>query len=660
LKPDDGEILLKQVAYERLHDIAIVGAYILKRSHARLVHTDCHDDDEVDERHQHWQIKCEKRRTVALMCSSSPIFLFYWLGLLQAGFAVLLINPTTTAQTIDSLCGETRTTVIYYQPQYHDKILKVKAMDKTERSLRHFEMIHEDGDQLVWELHAQGTSITFNGEKIADAKTLGKASFLHVPKPLEAAYYHHSSGTSNRTPDVIPQQYRIAGLHPSFVGGPMAAVYSTTPLYKSGIADCLRAWTSGSMIWLHMEGVAVSPISVRDDFACAEKAQEHFNCPPIKYFSAVPSVIKQLYLHEDALGLRDGLEILMRMEIVGVDGAALSQDIGDDLVKRGVKLVSRYGSVECGFLLSSYRNFEEDKAWDYFRVPSGYKRLSLEARCDGLTELVALHTWPQRMRTNREDGSYATSDLFKPHSSIADAYKIHSRACSQLTLSTGKKFDPIPVEEAILNGQELLSDVLIFGDGEQCAGALLFCSSKCGEKTDEQIIDILWPHIEAINATNPSHSRVAKVMLAIVPEGSAGVKKNGKGITLRKQTVDLYHALIQETYKKMEKDEESFIGSDCEPWIEDTDVPEYLIDLVCKTVSSGQGFVKLKRESNLFTHGVDSIISIQLRSAIQKVGQRERYADLRFTDTLCSQRLLRPGTPKLNPDVIYDTNNVEK
>ncbi len=47
-----------------------------------------------------------------------------------------------------------------------------------------------------------------------------------------------------------------------------------------------------------------------------------------------------------------------------------------------------------------------------------------------------------KAKKNRPDGSFATADLFAPHPEIPHAWKYHSRADSQLTLITGKKFDP--------------------------------------------------------------------------------------------------------------------------------------------------------------------------------------------------------------------------
>jgi hypothetical protein len=54
------------------------------------------------------------------------------------------------------------------------------------------------------------------------------------------------------------------------------------------------------------------------------------------------------------------MEVLKKMELVGVGGAALPRSTEDSLVQRGVKLISRFWSAECGFLLSSHCTFSQD------------------------------------------------------------------------------------------------------------------------------------------------------------------------------------------------------------------------------------------------------------------------------------------------------------
>jgi hypothetical protein len=91
---------------------------------------------------------------------------------------------------------------------------------------------------------------------------------------------------------------------------------------------------------------------------------------------------------------KKGLQLLQGMEIVGVGGAALPAEVGDRLVKNGVNLISRFGSAECGFILSSYRNFVADKDWQYLRNSNPPKLVEFEKREGDLAELIIKPGWP--------------------------------------------------------------------------------------------------------------------------------------------------------------------------------------------------------------------------------------------------------------------------
>ena len=61
-------------------------------------------------------------------------------------------------------------------------------------------------------------------------------------------------------------------------------------------------------------------------------------------FLSVPYILSTLV--EDLEG--DGMRMLQSMDYVSTGGAPLDTSIGDAMVQRGVRLVSRLGSSECG------------------------------------------------------------------------------------------------------------------------------------------------------------------------------------------------------------------------------------------------------------------------------------------------------------------------
>ena len=314
-------------------------------------------------------------KTVALICPSTPEFLFTWLALMQLGHAVLLIAPQCQPAAIAHLCKACDATAIFHDGTYVAQTTEaVELASKGGAQLNSLALPFDDRHSLVQVLSQQ----------VNDLPTT-----VNIDK-TDVAYLHHTSGTSSGVPKPIPQTHRAgAGVLPAFPEGKHAATFTTTPLYHGGIADLFRAWASGALIWLFPgKGVPISAHNIVKCLDVGAQASEQHQLPPIKYFSSVPYVLQML--EADVRGLR----FLQKMDIVGVGGAALPTEVGDRLVGNGVNLVSRFGSAECGFLMSSHRDYAEDKEWQYLRSNDGTELLGFEKHESGLHELVVLHGWP--------------------------------------------------------------------------------------------------------------------------------------------------------------------------------------------------------------------------------------------------------------------------
>lgn len=421
----------------------------------------------------------------------------------------------------------------------------------------------------------------------------------------DVAYLHHTSGTSTGLPKPIALTHRAAvGVLPMLEAS-SKATFTTTPLYHGGVADCFRAWMSGDLIWLFPgKEVPITTSTVLCSLNCAERISELSTCP-VKYFSCVPYVLQMLAADEI------GLNALRVMDLVGVGGAALPSNVGDELVQKGVKLLSRFGSAECGFLMSSHRDYSADQEWQYLRS-RGSASLDFEAREDGLAELIIRSNWPYMAKRNRENGSFATADLFEPHPTIPDAWRYHSRADSQLTLVTGKKFDPAPMEDAIATSP-LLKDVLVFGNGQQCPGALLFRSNNLADMSSELLLHEIWPRIEKLNADGQTHTRLSKSMLVVMPSEAPGLEKSSKGTVLRGQAEKRYQVDISRAYQGgLENDEANGDHSQ----VPDHEIPKAILEFIKGAISSTEN---IPEDSDLFSCGVDSVACMQIRALLQRV-----------------------------------------
>ncbi|KAJ5483102.1 hypothetical protein N7539_006548 [Penicillium diatomitis] len=414
----------------------------------------------------------------------------------------------------------------------------------------------------------------------------------------EPAFYFHTSGTSTGLPSPIPQSHSMIKALPCFQKNNQTATFSTTPLYHGGLADCLRAWTSGAMMWCFPEGKF--PLTAGNIVQVVNYAREA-DVAPVKFFSSVPYVLQMMMEDER------GLQILSSMDLVGVGGAAMPVATGNRLIQLGINLLSRFGSAECGFLLSSHRDYKNDQEWEYLRVHVTPEFLQFEPRDGGLSELVVKPMWPFRSKTNRDDGSYATADLFEPHPSRNNLWRYHSRADSQITLANGKKFDPAPLEQELQSATPLLRDVYVFGTGQVCAGALLFPSS---DVTPEELLHAVNPVLTELNARSPPHARVEESMVVVVSSsaGATHLPKSSKGSILRHQADVMFSNLIESAYSIAPD------GYDASPIrLDVTDLLHELLQCFHRVLHR-----PVDPDQDLYQQGVDSIACIQVRKIIER------------------------------------------
>jgi acyl-coenzyme A synthetase/AMP-(fatty) acid ligase len=314
--------------------------------------------------------------TVALLCHSSPEFLFTWLGLMRLGRSVLLIAPQCQPAAILHLCKSCEVSVLIHDSGHVERARQTESLAKGEGVAGfRLELLPLRETEDVFDLIKETVDLAFVIPELDESTT---------------AYLHHTSGTSSGLPKPIPQSHRGAlGVLPHIPKIPSIASFTTTPLYHGGIADLFRCWTSNAMIWLFPgKDVPITARYICQSLDVTKLYSSEEMVPKVKYFSSVPYVLQMMEADEK------GLSWLQGMEIVGVGGAALPAEVGDRMVEAGVNLISRFGSAECGFLLSSFREFQKDKDWQYLRNYNPSSLVDFEPRDDGLAELVVKPGWP--------------------------------------------------------------------------------------------------------------------------------------------------------------------------------------------------------------------------------------------------------------------------
>ncbi|PRP79220.1 NRPS-like enzyme [Planoprotostelium fungivorum] len=530
-------------------------------------------------RHREISQEGTQKESVGMLCTSDLDFIMTWFGLIRMGVSVILIAPQCSAAAVAQLCKSENATQLIVHPNYLDKATEAQNMlRETGRTLT----LTCTPNRSVW---TQKSSKTF------------PQTYSNVDEERDSvAFFYHTSGTTTGMPKTIPQLHRsCTTAFPKILGG--TPTLTMTPLYHGGGADLLRSLMSHSLLYIFPSSVPITADNMLRVFDAARRQNK-----PVKNFSSVPYVIKML--SEDERGLRE----LISMELVGFGGAPFPKEIGDQLTREGVKLVSRYGSAECGFLLNSYRNFEEDEEWLWVRSDVGCENLVFEdiKTQEGVAELVVGNKWTVLGKTNRPDGSFATGDLFKRHATKPNTWLYIGRNDDMIVMENGKKVEPTPMETSIC-ASKYITDAIVFGENRPYTGLLLFPSSPDMKK--EEVLEKVWPTIVRTNEISPSQSVISRGMVVVMPHGTI-FPKSAKGSIQRPAAYKQFEQVIEKAYVDYEQGHSSTEKKNIPT---QTDMLEY----IHHKVKEATGLKDLKDDDDLFNLGVNSIQAAAIRNSIQ-------------------------------------------
>jgi acyl-coenzyme A synthetase/AMP-(fatty) acid ligase len=236
-------------------------------------------------------------------------------------------RPQCSASAVSHLVGTTHSSHLLYHPKYRD-------LAESSRN--------ESSPCSILEL----PSIVS-----LDSTTFDPSWPPEPSHPDDTSHVFHTSGTSG-TPKPIPHFHRAEVLalprRPIGHHDTLTSSFTTTPLFHGGVSDLLRAWMAKSTLYLYPSSTSAitSQSIVSSVRACqpTPDSQEH----PITSFLSVPYILTLLSPASDPSDKTGATKLLASMEIVSTGGAPLDKNVGDGLVERGVNLVSRLGSSECG------------------------------------------------------------------------------------------------------------------------------------------------------------------------------------------------------------------------------------------------------------------------------------------------------------------------
>jgi hypothetical protein len=181
----------------------------------------------------------------------------------------------------------------------------------------------------------------------------------------------------------------------------------------------------------------------------------------------------------------------------------------------------------------------------------------------------------------------------------------------------------------VVAATEVLEDLLVFGDGRDFAGALLFPSSI--GLTGEEVLAASWPVIEHANRTSLPHSRLARMALVVVPKTSSEptLEKSSKGTVMRRRAEARYAGSIETVYDSTRQRHANYIQAS------ERELVEAIADIFAQVLER-----RVNTSKDLFHQGVDSTACAQSRRLIDST-------------------ILPPGASSLPWNIVYEQETVD-
>ncbi|KPI37785.1 Linear gramicidin synthase subunit D [Cyphellophora attinorum] len=407
----------------------------------------------------------------------------------------------------------------------------------------------------------------------------------------------HSSGSTGFPKPIFLTNYQCLA---NFVKKPGMRAFCVSPLFHSHALMEL-----GGAIYLQKPmflGNYALPVTTQNLIEGMSVARPDL-------FNVVPYVLKLMSERPE------GLAELRKVKLVLYAGSACPDALGDLLVANGVNLVANYGCTETGFIMSSVRNYDTDKDWDYCRLEYPIaKHVLMDEVSPGVFECVGLDGLPSKGPSNSDNppNSFRTKDLFTRHPDPAKSnyYKYLARSDDRLTLVNGEKVLPLPIEGRIRQ-DPLVEQAAVFGAGKSVPGVIIFRSELAANMSDAELLAGIKPSIDDANAAAESFSRIPEEMIIPMPAGTA-YPKTDKFTFIRAQMYQVFAAQIEAAYAAFE----DTLPTPSEN-LKTLSVPE-LENFLLDTFRARLSIPLAATTTDIFAAGVDSLQTARINSIIRK------------------------------------------
>jgi acyl-CoA synthetase (AMP-forming)/AMP-acid ligase II len=531
------------------------------------------------------------RKTIALFAPSDVEFVVSLFALSRLGYTVLCLSLRLAPVAIINLLNQAGyNTIVHGRSQQIGSTLREVSQEVPLQTL------HTPGRESY--------------EVQKDREPKFKRVFNRDEETNRIALIMHSSGSTG-LPKPVFLSHKNVLCHP--VQGSGVDNFGALPLYHMyGISTMLQAMYMRRIAYMFNQSV---PMTADNLIAAIQAARPQ----------AIHTVPYTLGLLAEK---PDGVECLKACRFVTTASARTPDELGDRLVKAGVKFGVVYGTTECGLAGDTMRRDPGDDSWDYIRLYQNVREfIDMKPVGDRQYECVYLKGHPglsTASLADGSDGSWSSKDIFVPHASIPDAWKYVTRIDDRITLINGEKVLPLPIEGCIRES-ELVREAVVVGIDHAVPGLLVFKSHLAEQIPNDKYIDAIWPKIKDANAAAESFSQITKDMIYVLP-ADVEYPRTDKNSIIRAQVYQTFAQQIEELYTRMGTQKGSLRLS--LPAIE-----QFLKEIFENIIGSEIPSV----DTDFFSVGVDSLRALQMRRIIQKT--------------------LDLGGRELSPNVVYEHQN---
>ncbi|KAI1627955.1 hypothetical protein EDD37DRAFT_560252, partial [Exophiala viscosa] len=510
-------------------------------------------------------------RVVALLGLSNLGYSITALALSRLGFTVLFLSTRLSEAAYLSLLEATNCQHMVIHPSFHKIAASLKsslpALDVIEirkqseyasphaPTFGHLQTLNPDleNSKICWIIHSSGST--------------------GLPKPI---YQTHRAALGN-----YQQNMNMRG-------------FITLPLFHAhGLSSVFRAITSVKKIYMHNANL---PMTRQGLLQILTKHK-------FEIFYGVPYGLKLLSESQD------GIDALAAMKVVMFGGSPCPDALGDLLANNGVNLISHYGTTETGQLMTSSRP-PGDKVWNYLRMHEKLRRyVRWDDRGGNLYELVVLDGWPSKVATNRDDGSFATKDLFEPHPTLEGAWKHSGRLDDTIVLTSGEKAIPIAMEQAVRQNK-LVQEAVMFGTGKAQVGMIIIASDAAATLDQAGLLDAIWPTIKIENQILPAYAQLVRDMIKVIPAGTP-YPSTDKGTMIRQAFYRAFETEIEGLYHQLDSNATGALV------LTDVQLRQYLRETILELAPQDDSS-SITDTTDLFSLGVDSLQSTRIRVHIMR------------------------------------------